>query len=164
MDFKYCKRCGKIFRFYKSYYCPECLDEIDREFEKVRNYIYNNPRANITIISENTGVDEKVILEFLREGRLVLSSNAGLKCEKCGAPIETGRLCDDCKWQLKEKIGYRPPVENSFNGNNRTEVNRRETIINDNKNRDKMTGNKTESNKTEQKDRDKRIKMHIKQN
>lgn len=101
MDVRQCKECGRLFPYMGNALCPECLQEMDRKFVKVREYIYKNPDADIKEVAENTEVKEKHILNFLREERLSLGSATGaLTCEVCGKPIITGRFCDGCKADL----------------------------------------------------------------
>ena len=70
MDIRNCKRCNRLFQYNGIKYCPKCVLELDEMFIKVRDYLYENKNANIAEVSEATGVEEKVILEFLRDGRL----------------------------------------------------------------------------------------------
>ncbi|HHU63487.1 MAG TPA: MerR family transcriptional regulator [Clostridiales bacterium] len=102
MDIRNCKSCGKIFLYQGISICPACSRERDRQYEIVRDYLYENPGANIVEVSEATGVEEDVILMFLKEGRLQLAKpGIGLNCERCGVPITTGRLCDNCVKEIK---------------------------------------------------------------
>jgi len=71
--------------------------ELDEMYKKVRDYLYDHPNATMVEVSEATGVEEKIILEFLREGRLELKEPSPvLTCERCGKPITTGRMCKEC--------------------------------------------------------------------
>jgi len=71
--------------------------ELDEMFIKVRDYLYEHPKANVMEASEGTGVEEEVILEFLKQGRLELSEpSLSYVCERCEKPITTGRYCQDC--------------------------------------------------------------------
>ena len=97
MDIRNCKRCNRIFQYNGIKYCPKCVLELDEMFIKVRDYLYENKNANIAEVSEATGVEEKVILEFLRDGRLELREpSPDLTCERCDKPITSGRMCKDC--------------------------------------------------------------------
>jgi ribosomal protein L32 len=74
-------------------------------FIKVRDYLYENDDANIAQVSEATGVEEKIILEFLREGRLELKEpSIDLTCERCGKPITSGRMCKECLTQFERAM------------------------------------------------------------
>ena len=97
MDIRNCKRCNRLFQYNGIKYCPKCVLELDEMFIKVRDYLYENKNANIAEVSEATGVEEKVILEFLRDGRLELREpSLDLTCERCDKPITSGRMCKDC--------------------------------------------------------------------
>ncbi|SFQ02976.1 MerR family transcriptional regulator [Caldicoprobacter faecalis] len=97
MDIRNCKRCNRLFQYNGIKYCPSCVMELDEMFKKVRDYLYEHPDATIIEVSEATGVEEKIILEFLREGRLELKEPSPvLTCERCGKPITTGRMCKEC--------------------------------------------------------------------
>jgi hypothetical protein len=75
-------------------------------FAKVRDYIYDNPGANIDEVCEATEVDASMIRYWLKEGRLLLSSGSPitLSCEQCGAPIISGTKCDACVNKLRENL------------------------------------------------------------
>lgn len=101
-----CIECGKVFRPTAGRrMCPECL-KIDREqFERVKQYLRSNPGAGISAISEGTGVSIRRIQEYLREGRLVLAAtDEWLRCERCGEPLSTGRLCTRCSREMRRGI------------------------------------------------------------
>ena len=51
------------------------------------------------IIEQDTGVPRKNIEYFLRQEYLEIPKHSPIRmaCEKCGAPIRTGYLCDMCK-------------------------------------------------------------------
>ena len=67
-------------------------------FVKVRDFMYHNPRARIEEICEGTGATKDMVMDWLREGRLMTDENSTplLTCSKCGAPIATGKLCGRC--------------------------------------------------------------------
>jgi flagellar operon protein (TIGR03826 family) len=93
-----CRQCGRIFNSLGSDTCPACAEKVDECFRKVKNYIYDHPEANVTEISEGAEVPEKMVLHFLKEGRLSVDESVGaLECERCGAPISAGRYCKKCQ-------------------------------------------------------------------
>jgi len=105
MKVKQCRMCGKLFQSLGNPICPECVDLMDQQFREVRDYLYRHPNADIAEIVKETGVSERSILQFLREERLSLmntSANVGIRCEQCGKPISSGKLCVDCKERLSK--------------------------------------------------------------
>lgn len=108
MDIRNCKRCGKVFvKVGSSNLCPECLKADEEEFKKVRNYIYNNPGATVIEVSEKTEVPVSKIMEYLKDGRIELAKMDGLPiltCERCGAPIRSGRFCNQCAALLEKEL------------------------------------------------------------
>ena len=117
MNVQHCKRCGKIYKETGGKLCPICIKELDAEFEKVRNFLYDNPNSVIETIVEETGVSEKIIRNWLREGRLILGDDhaALLNCQGCGIPIVTGKMCEKCISRLKNATSgwddkYKPNV------------------------------------------------------
>ena len=81
--------------------CPECDKKDREEFAAVKAYLRDNPTADIVAVSEATGVSVKRIQEYLREGRLVLAQRVEwLRCEVCGAPIQSGWLCAKCAGEI----------------------------------------------------------------
>lgn len=102
MDIRNCSRCGKVFRSMGRKICPECVQEEEREFQKVRDYVREHRDANIPAVSEATGVAAERINQFIREGRLVLAT-VTLECMSCGAPIEKGRFCQKCLEKMSRR-------------------------------------------------------------
>ena len=107
MSLAKCKRCGKLFnKMLDKNVCPACMEKEEEEFQKVRDFLKRYPEKKLEEISEGTEVDKKVILDFIREGRLQLAEieveegSALLVCERCGKPITTGRFCEDCRKKL----------------------------------------------------------------
>lgn len=105
MDIRNCKRCSRIFQYRGNKYCHSCILELDEIFIQVRDYIYDHPNATVIEVSDELDVDEDIILDFLKEGRLELSS-PGLDyvCERCKKPIVTGRFCNLCIEELNREM------------------------------------------------------------
>jgi hypothetical protein len=104
-DYRQCKLCDKIFRYAGSPFCPACVKEVDKRFRLVKDFLYKNPNLTITEVAEQTETDERIILHFLKEGRLEMSSAGDfLKCEACGASITSGRLCSKCAGGLSKAL------------------------------------------------------------
>ncbi|HHY42343.1 MAG TPA: MerR family transcriptional regulator [Thermoanaerobacterales bacterium] len=107
MELRNCPVCGKLFVYNHINLCPECLKKDEEDFDRVREFINNNPMATIEEVSEGTGVSARKILEYLKAGRLMLQSNNAnivLKCEICEEPILTGRLCEKCSRKLRRNL------------------------------------------------------------
>ena len=94
---KVCKRCRKLFDSYRDY-CYDCMDEVDANFEILRNYIYDHPGVRIGAVSNATKIPESDILYLVKEGRLILAEpDPSVRCEHCGKPVASGRICEACK-------------------------------------------------------------------
>ena len=97
-SFRKCTNCGKLFTYIGRPMCPKCVKQMDEDFTIVRKYIYEHPNATVEEVSEETEVAVKTIVHFLREGRLEMKvADGSIKCEKCGKPINSGRMCKQCK-------------------------------------------------------------------
>lgn len=105
MQLTKCKLCGRPFQSYGMPFCPSCNQSLEDQYKLVKEYLYDNPNAAIETVVEETGVPEKIILYYLREGRLQMANASGiLRCEQCGASINSGRLCDKCMGKLESRI------------------------------------------------------------
>lgn len=104
MNIIQCVLCKKPFQSIGSKACPDCLKKLDEDFIIVRDYIYDNKHADIDKVSEDTGVSKQAILYLLKDGRLQfddLAAGGGvLFCEVCKKPINTGRMCKECKGRV----------------------------------------------------------------
>ena len=100
MNIIQCQFCKKPFASIGGRICPACLEQIDKDFITVRDFIYENRYANIDKISEETEVKKTIIIHLLKEGRLIIDGPDGgggvLACEVCKKPINTGRMCKEC--------------------------------------------------------------------
>lgn len=61
-----------------------------------------DPGVGIQDVAENCDVEPSQIQQWLREERLELTEGSAiyLQCEKCGAPIRSGRFCEKCKYEM----------------------------------------------------------------
>ncbi len=105
MEFRACKNCGDVFQWsgVGAMLCPNCKDQDEEEFDKVRRYLQDHPSMDAEIISMNTGLPVTKITQWIKSGRLVLTGKANLseRCEQCGMPIQKGKLCESCKRNLR---------------------------------------------------------------
>ena len=107
MEIRNCKRCKRLFNYTdRSRYCPACTEEIEKEFQETKEYIYRHPGVSIQQISEELEIEVAQIKQWIREERLMLSnaSDGDISCENCGAAITTGRFCEKCKSQLTNSL------------------------------------------------------------
>ena len=108
MEVRNCKGCNRLFQYLSGApLCPACKEELEKKFVEVKEYIYNNPGASITQVSEENDVSIKQIKQWIREDRLVLSTPSpdGVLCEQCGTPICSGRFCVSCKAKITNTLG-----------------------------------------------------------
>jgi flagellar operon protein (TIGR03826 family) len=105
-----CPRCKALFRKVRQSVCPNCIKEIDQEYEKCYKYIRKkeNRGCNIQELSEATGVSIQQITMFITEGRLNIDNNPNMSyaCRSCGKPTRTGSLCESCIGNLKKIASY----------------------------------------------------------
>lgn len=106
MELINCIKCGRVFAYNGSEVCSRCSGSDEEDFKKVKEYLYDNPGATIVEVAEETGVEEKKILRYLRESRIEIreSDNMLLDCERCGAPIRSGRFCDPCVAKMQKEF------------------------------------------------------------
>lgn len=106
MDVRNCSRCGQIYSYDGFKICLKCRRKDEEDFKSIKKYIDLNPGAAISEVSEETEVDTKKIIEFLRQGRLEIKdeNNLLLPCEKCGEPIKTGRFCEKCTAEMQREF------------------------------------------------------------
>lgn len=100
MNVRNCARCGRMFNFVANeQICPNCKKKEEDSFQKVKEYIRDNPNCGLKQVSDECEVSAKLIKQWIKEERLEFSGGGGitLNCESCGAPISTGRFCDKCK-------------------------------------------------------------------
>lgn len=100
MEVRNCRNCGRLFNYLGGpNICPACRDEVEKKFQDVKEFIRENPRANIQEISEANEVSSSQIKHWIREERLQFADDSpmGIECEICGASIKTGKYCEACK-------------------------------------------------------------------
>lgn len=107
MDVRNCTRCGRIYNYDHYKICLSCRKNDEVDFQKVKEFLGENPGANISDVVDSTKVDTKKVIEFLKEGRLEIQGGGSilLECEKCGVGINTGRFCSKCTGGLQRELG-----------------------------------------------------------
>ncbi|ASB87172.1 hypothetical protein OZL92_08670 [Bacillus sonorensis] len=111
-----CPNCNALF-LKNSFQtvCNSCLKEEERSFEKVYKFLkkQENRQSTMIHIVEKTGVEEELILKFIRQKRIQLSNfpNLGYPCERCGTTIREGRYCQSCDQDLASQISQLDQLE-----------------------------------------------------
>lgn len=109
MKLRNCVKCGKLFSPQTGEkVCPVCRKEEENEFEKVKNYLWDNPHATIEEVHEETEVEKDTIMKFVKDERLVsegIDVDWEHECERCGKPISHGRFCASCQKELLNGFG-----------------------------------------------------------
>ena len=109
MDVINCKNCGRLFNALdRSRLCPACMKALEDKFQEVKQYLRDNPNATVNQTAEDNDVTVKQIKRWIREERLVLSNTTGcdIRCEQCGAVIQTGRFCAKCKASMTNDLEH----------------------------------------------------------
>ena len=74
MEVQTCSRCRKFFNYIGGErICPACKEEVEKEFQKVKEYIRDNRSATVIQVAKECEVSEKQIRQWVREERLELS-------------------------------------------------------------------------------------------
>lgn len=98
-ELKNCKLCGKLYQSNAiTNACPSCIEHDIKDFETIREYLYQHPHASIYEVATNLEFTINKIKHYLRDGRIevIEKDNHFLACETCGKPIHSGWYCDDC--------------------------------------------------------------------
>ncbi|MDR0271719.1 MAG: flagellar protein [Clostridiales bacterium] len=107
MDFVNCPRCGKLFHRTSSSICPPCVKDEEKIFDKVRDFVKENPDKSVKEVAEECEVTVKRIMQYVKDGRI--QAGVGMKgeftCSQCGKPIITGRMCEKCILETNFQVG-----------------------------------------------------------
>ena len=107
MDVRNCRNCGRMFNYMGGApLCNMCQKKLEEKFQEVKIYLDEHPNSTVAEVSEAMDVSSKQIKQWIREERLSVSSAGadGIVCEKCGAPICSGRFCNKCKSKMVNKL------------------------------------------------------------
>lgn len=120
-----CTECGGFFQFLPRGVCGSCLEEIERDYEVVRDHLRGDPRATMHDLAGQTGVDEDRIRTFIAEGRLEFRPSdveavASSTCEMCGAPVFQGRHCEQCRARLVHGLSDAGHADTGHDGHGRS--------------------------------------------
>lgn len=105
MSLKNCSQCGVLFPFAGRNICNKCLEKLEEEYKVVRKYVRDHQGASVFEVSRDTGIEEEIVLLFIRDGRLKSQGFKNiLECEGCGQSISSGRFCEDCLAKRDKEI------------------------------------------------------------
>ena len=105
-----CEKCGSRKIDYKGvgeYACSQCGFFMYDDYGIVRNYLERNPGATQTEVSRDTGISKSKIRQLLKDDKIEIAEGSlvFMTCEKCGAGIRSGYLCNNCKAEeLKNSV------------------------------------------------------------
>ena len=113
VNLKNCPKCGRVFAMTGRDLCQKCLELEDDDYAIVRRYVRDHPRSTVIEVAEETGVSEDIILQYLKDGRLVSNAfSEVITCERCGKSIRGGKYCESCKNVINAQLrGVDPPKE-----------------------------------------------------
>ncbi|PXW93008.1 flagellar operon protein (TIGR03826 family) [Streptohalobacillus salinus] len=110
-----CPRCGDLFVKTTRDVCQKCYKEEEEKFDIVYRFMKKrvNREARIPEIVEGTGVEEDLIIKFVKEKRLRVSQfpNMTYPCERCGKEIAEGKLCASCSGELTGDLKQLDSIE-----------------------------------------------------
>jgi flagellar operon protein (TIGR03826 family) len=111
-----CSQCGGLYvtNAFRNI-CEACYRKEETLFQTVYEYIRKRENRTATLIHvvRATGVEENLIYKFIKQGRLHLAHfpNLGYPCEQCGALIREGRICVECRDELKKELNTIKEIE-----------------------------------------------------
>ena len=74
MHMSKCKFCGKVFRTKKvEIICKNCKPIDEAVFSRIEAYLRKFPHSNAMQIAEGCGISALEVLQYIDEGRLLLS-------------------------------------------------------------------------------------------
>ncbi|MGI8385399.1 TIGR03826 family flagellar region protein [Robertmurraya sp. P23] len=104
-----CPSCGDIY--VKNQFrdvCQKCWKEEEQAYDQVSQFMRRreNRAATILQVVEAVGIEEELLLKFIRTGRLKVTQfpNLGYPCDKCGTIIRAGKLCEPCALEIKKDL------------------------------------------------------------
>ncbi|MGM8215196.1 TIGR03826 family flagellar region protein [Bacillaceae bacterium W0354] len=103
-----CPNCGKLFVKGVQSVCRECYLEEEEKYAIVYEFLRQkeNRQATVLEVSEATGVEEALIMKFVKQRRLLQANfpNLTYPCDRCGKPIREGKMCKSCVEDIREGL------------------------------------------------------------
>lgn len=106
LSFANCRICGKLFYRTTRDICLDCRTDEEGKFLRVKKYLHTYPSATIDDVTLGTEVELRLIILWIEQRKLTLEQNPNivLECERCGADTRTGRLCPECRSELRQQL------------------------------------------------------------
>lgn len=106
---KECLKCKKLIPDNNIRdYCDVCYEVYEKIFDKIREYLRENPLATAFEVSEYTGINHKIIKGFVKEGRLIEidAESVNIHCKRCGVLIlsKHHEYCPKCEKILFKEL------------------------------------------------------------
>jgi len=104
-----CPRCGALYT--KNAFrdvCPKCSRSEEELYQAAYTFLRKreNRAATMERIVEVTGASEEMIYKWVKKGRLQATQfpNLGYPCDRCGAIIQSGKMCSKCIGELESDL------------------------------------------------------------
>jgi len=121
-----CPRCNALFVKSMKSVCDACYKKEEDAYELVYNFISKKKNRTSTIdeVVEATGVEKDLVLKFVKERRLRAGNfpNLTYDCEKCGSPIQEGKICSSCASGIEADLVREKNIEDVQQKNTRHET------------------------------------------
>lgn len=108
-ELRNCPGCGAFFNYTGIRdVCAKCAQGEEDLYQVVYRFLRKreNRAATVERIEEATGVDKDLLYKWVRKGRLhrAMFPNLGYPCDQCGRLTQEGKLCDNCKNDIKKEL------------------------------------------------------------
>lgn len=109
MSIANCARCSRMYQKVSGVkFCPDCIQAEEDAFRLVRDFLEAHPGSDMPTVSQETGVEEPVILRLVQSGRLAILGDlvAGLRveCRQCTKPVISGKFCPECTEEMGQAL------------------------------------------------------------
>jgi len=87
--------------------CPNCADAEEADYERIREFVSQNPDCNPAEVAQATGIPDDVVLRVVDAGRIAqVKSGTTVRCGRCGAPAISmaKKLCETCLAELNSEL------------------------------------------------------------
>ena len=102
-----CVRCNHIFDKIKEPVCPKCQPDEDKDYDKIREVLDQNPNLNCEQVAAAADVDVACVTRMLDQGFIAnVSMSDAVECGICGAPAisPSKKICQACLEKTNARI------------------------------------------------------------